>query len=428
MAGNGMKRASNPLVNASALLRVAWAKTITMESIMADCMLNITSLTGQIDPGVSTKLVPGKVIQDVTPQGDDKYSRSVNLEYLQALNEKAKYGSNSTTGVDSIMGNEQQIRVKYFKAYSNDWGTAVSGQRFGIVFRETEPSKVFQHAKPLLLQWWGETEGLFVRQAYCESTSENLRVDPLNLSAEMNANTYVVGSTTPLLQKKDFNTYALYAADVVDNIEGVTGSTTVGHLTVRSAMDLADAAAEAYIKPIPFKGKQLYILYVAAEEFTHLTDPTVVGSFGNSWVAAAAIQDLDKVIPGAEFVIADTIVVCRDRRTPVGHITASGGDSDVTFKYLQPGRVDQRKTVASGQEVWNANVLVGESALVKFHSEPAHYNDQDDMYTKYNNVGFFGACGYMTPVFNDDATPSTPTLNGVQESSMVVFTYSKVIS
>jgi hypothetical protein len=330
------KIASDPLAYTESLRRIAWAKQITMESLLADPMLNIPTLTGQIDPGVSTKMVPGKVIQDVTPEGDGKYSRSVVLEYIQSLNGTGYYGSN----VDSILGNEENIRVKYFKAYSNDWATAVAGSNFGIVFREQEPSKVFSHAKPLLAQWWGEREGSFVRQAYCESVSDNLNIAPTSQLSELNSNTYVVDSATPLLQVSDYDTYALYAQAVVTSLETITGSTTSGHFNVRKLMDLADSAANSYIRPVPFNGKNLYILYVAPSEFTNLIDPAIAASFGANWVAASAIQDLNKVIPGAEFVVADTIVVCRDRRCPTAYILNTGASTDVTFSYVKMGRND----------------------------------------------------------------------------------------
>ena len=416
------KIATDALANTEALRRIAWSKQITMESLLADPMLNIPTLTGQIDPGVSTKMVPGKVIQDVTPEGDGKYSRSVVLEYIQALNGTGYYGSD----VDSILSNEENIRVKYFKAYSNDWATAVAGAKFGIVFREQEPSKVFSHAKPLLAQWWGEREGSFVRQAYCQSVSENLTVAPVSQLPQLNANTYVVDSATPLLQISGYDTYALYAQAVVTSLETITGSVEsgTGFLNVRKLMDLADAAANSYIRPISFNGKDLYILYVAPSEFTNLIDPAIAASFGANWVAAAAVQDLNKVIPGAEFVVADTIVVCRDRRCPTAYILNTGASTDVTFNYVKMGRNDERKTVVANSVVFNANILVGESALVKFHSEPPHYEDEDYMYTKYNNVGFFGACGYQVPVFtNSDDTADPDFANSTQESSIVVFTW-----
>ena len=419
-------RVTDGLAGADALRRIAWSKQIAMESLLADPMLNIPTLTGQIDPGATKKMIPGKIIQDVTPEGDGKYSRSVVLEYVQALNGTGYYGSS----VDNILGNEEEIRVKYFKAYSNDWATAVAGATFGIVFREQEPSRVFSYAKPLLAQWWGEREGSFVRQALCQSISENLTADPMpaTLTSKLNANTYVVDGAIPLLQMNGYDTYDLYEQAVIDSLEAVTPSSTVGHFTVRKLMDLADAAAASYIKPVSVNGKEMYILYLAPQEFTNLTDPQVAGSFGLNWVAAAAVQDLNKVIPGAEFVVAESIVVCRDRRTPQAHFTAEGGDTDLSFTYVKMGRNDERTSIAAGQEVWNANCLMGENALVKYHSEPPHYEDQDDMYTKYNNIGFFGACGYMTPVFDNDTTVTLDQENTTQEGSIVVFTYNRLVS
>jgi hypothetical protein len=69
---------------------------------------------------------------------------------------------------------------------------------------------------------------------------------------------------------------------------------------------------------------------------------------------------------------------------------------------------------------------VGEAALVKFNPEPAHYEDQDENYKRYDNVGFFGACGYMIPVWQNDDTSSETLADRIQEGSMLVLTAARV--
>lgn len=411
---------------ASALIRLGWSKEIVYEGIKFDIMSNIPSLTGLINPGKDKQFVSNKIIQDITPSGMDKFARTIIMERISALSGTGKFGIGVSDGVDTVLGNEENVRLKYFKVYANDWAHAVTGQNYGFNYRDQKETEIFDKVKGLLAQWYGELDGYFMRHAYTQGVSPNLEKDPINLDTYYNDNIYILNSEDTFLTSSDYDDYTAYETAVLAALGDVAAADD-GKYTVTKLLRIASQAAEADIKPVNWNGLDLYVLYIHPEDFDDLIDPSVDGSFGKNWVAAASLGtgDLDKVVPGAEFVVAQTVVVARDRRAPRFQYVAAGTSG---FKYLLPGRNDQRKGLATtGANVFNVGILVGESALVKFNPEPAHYEDQDENYKRYNNVGFFGACGYMTPTWqNDDETPTDDLSDRIQDSSMLVFSTARV--
>jgi len=406
--------------NLDALIRTAWSKDIVFEALKQSVMANIPTLTGAIDPGKSTKTVPGKIIQDVTPSGMDKFARTVVLERISALKGSGYFGSN----VDSILGNEEEIGMKYFKAFAADWGHAVRGQKYGFNYRDQKETEIYEKVKPLLAQWYGELDDYFMHYAYTKSISVNLeQQSELAVTSHFNNNICLIGSTTDAFYSAGDGTYADYDEYEEAICAATYANTTEGKLTVSKLMRIADKCADSNISPVEWGSYKLYVMYVHPEDFTYLIDPAVTGSFGANWVAAAALGagDLDKVIPGAEFVVAQTLVVVRDWRAARFAVTsATAGD----FKFLKQGNVDDRKNI-TGAKIYNVAIVVGQNALVKFHPEPAHYEDQDEMYKKYDNVGLLGASGYMIPCWQTDANATDPD-GVVQEGSMLVLTAANI--
>ena len=433
-SGVGMQKATSIATrNVDAgLLRRAWSNDIKHEALLSDPLFSIPTLTGQIDPGKSKKTVPNKVFQDVTPEGDGKYARSVALQLTKALEGEGKEGRDT----DDVMGNEENIRLKFFRAFANDWGHAVTGQQFGVDFRELKPTQIYELAKPLLAQWYGEYNGYSARHAAVYSVSPNLLKAPtaseidLGLgaaaggaaagAAPLNPNSYIMGTGAVTLAGTA-QTQEEYETSVNDAL--IAQAVADSHLSVRNCLDLVDWAASSYIQPIMWEGFELYLLYVTPQEFTNMIDPAVTGSFSKYWVDAAALGsgDLKKVIPGAEFVIGDSIVVCRDRRTALYGVDAADNTSGQAY-FMKAGRNDERVAGATAKDtLFYANLLMGESALVKFEPEKATYREQKDNYDKYKNVGYFGACSWMTPRWGLNSADNAST-DIQQEGSAVVFT------
>jgi len=391
------------------LLRHSWSNETNMESLLVDPLMNIPLLTEPVDPGQDRKsfsLKEGYLFHDVTPPGMESYVRTVRLQLTKSLSGAAQEG-NATY----LLGNEEDIKVKQFSAYANDWRHGVTTQAYGIDYRENEPTKVYQSAKPLLAQWQGEYMGWNARMALIQRISSNLTTAPISLTPSWNQNWHIPGvasASQPAYSAVD----ATYETNIIAAMDGATQADA--HLTVSNLLELEQVARDKYIKPVKWEGKELYFLYVCPEEYNFMRDSINTGSFGSYWQDTAALgsAELDKVIPSDKFVIGDGLVVCRDNRAAA----IGQGIAAINAYYLKQGRNDERKVIAETKK-WNANILLGQSALVKFQPEKPHYEEQYDVYKQFKGIGYFGACSYMIPSFDLDTKTDT---SAQQEGSMIV--------
>jgi len=400
------------------LLRRAWSTKITLESLQYDSYMNYPALTGEIKAANDGKFtsMPGNIIQKVTAEGS-KGARSVTMQYTLALSGTVYEGM----GVDDAMGHEEDVAMLYCNAYSGDWGKGVTGQNYGVAFREKNPLKIFQLSKPLLAQYVGELMGKYKREALCQSVSHNIVAAGIGIDQMTNFNTYVVGNAVPFTKMSSYTSYSLYIAAVIAKVGNIDAGDV---LTVKTFIALASAAKKANIRPVKWEGRELYILNINDDEFMSQFDPTNTGGIAKYWVEAAALGSgkLNEVIPAANFVIANSIVICSDLRAPQCKVDSG----DLAFSYMLPGRNDQREVLTG--EFYNVGILLGEDALFELETEAPHYEQQSDVYNKYTNTAQWGATGFQTPLWmNDDVTfatgHSTPITNATktrQESSMLV--------
>jgi len=403
-------------MGAAALRRTAWSKEIVYEALLRDPMSNIVGLTDTIDPGKTTEVLPGNVVVEVTPSGEDRMVNNVVLTRSSSLKGNGYYGSDT----DSVLGNEEQLRAMYFKAYANDYAHAVSTETYGGNYRDA--FRLYNKVKPQLTQWYGEKDGLWRRQAFCQRISENLASAPTSLSQYINANSFLPGSSDFITLEANSGDESAYLTAVLNALSAATSST---RLTLTDIIELPDIAAMNGIKPIKWNGYDLYLLYLSPDEYNNIVNPSNDTGWGKSAVDAAAFGpgDLTKLIPNAGIVVAESVVLIKDRRAPQAWILDSS-PTDVTFKYLKPGWNDERtRSSVAGQKVFNANILVGDTALIKFEPEPLHYEDDAQIYQKYKGVGIFGALGYLQPVWRNDNGGSGGVSAGVkQESSAIIYT------
>lgn len=391
------------------LLRTAWANDIYLESLQVEPLFNSNALTEVIKVGNDNVMLPSKVFMNVTPAGENgKAARDIVLSFTKSLSGTGRFGNS-----ERLLGNEEQIALKFAKFFANDWAHAVSTETFGIDYREVSPYKIYEKARPLLAQWFGELNGLFARQAFNETRSENLTKSPISLTQPLNPNWYVPGVSTASQP-----TYDSTAATFENNVGDVLATATAAnaHFTVPELLQLADYAQDNYVKQFNSNGFSGYILYVASDEYRRLIDPATTNSWASFWKDAAAIQDIDKVIPGAVGMIGESIIVARDRRASTLTLGGTSADRTFTFGYLRPGRNDGRATGRTDNTHFNMNVLMGENCLAKYEPEAPHYEEQVDEYGRYQGVGYIGACAWQIPIWDVD----TPTDTSAQQESSIV--------
>ena len=398
----------------SGLLRTAWANDIYMESLQQEPFFNSAGLIEVVKIGTEGYQMPNKIFMNVTPSGKDgKGARDVILSFCKSLQGTGRFGN-----AEGQLGQEERINLKYAKFYANDWSHAVSGESFGIDFRELTPYQIYLKAKPLLAQWFGELNGYFAREATCQTRSLNLTKSPISLSQPLNPNWYVPGVATASQPA-----YKVSAA-VHENLVGAALAGVVDancHLTIPNLMKISDFAHDKYIKQMNVMGYDVHCLCVHPDEYRYLLDPSNSLSWGKYWVDAAALNnDLNKLFPGMLGVINESLVVMRDRRSPTITLSGTSADYTFTFGYLKPGRNDTRATARVANVNFNANLLYGANALAKFEPEMPHYEEQYDEYDKYYGVGYFGAFAWQLPIWDIDTPADSPSLTTQSEGSMMV--------
>lgn len=411
--GVGITKPSNLATQGvdSGLLRTAWANDIYMESLQHEPFFNAAGLIETVKVGNDGYQIPQKCFMNVTPSGKDgKAARDVVLSFCKALSGTGRFGNS-----ERQLGNEEQIQLKYAKFYGNDWSHAVSGESFGIDFRELTPYEIYQKAKPLLAQWFGELNGYFARESLCQTRCTNLTKSPVSLSQPLNPNWFIPGQSTA-----NQPTYKVAPSLLEQEVGNYLGSVTSAncHLTIPRLLTLSDYANDAYIKQMNINGYDCHILLVHPDEYRYLLDPSNDNSWSKYWIDAAALNnDLNKVIPGMLGVIGESLIVVRDRRAPTLTLSGASSSYSTSFGYLKPGRNDTRATARVANTNFNMNMLLGANCLAKYEPEMPHYEEQYDEYDKYYGVGYFGAFSWQLPIWDVDTPTNT---SAQQESSMMV--------
>lgn len=393
------------------LLQHVWSSDIELEAVQEEPFINSTAINERI-LGSSQKKLPEGMFVTVVADATERAARDMTLEFYKSLS------GTGVTGTTSLISNEETPQLKYTKIYANDVKHGFAGQTFGINARELSRYKVYEKAKPLLGQWWGEKEGYYLREALIQTVSANAAASPVSATQRLTKNMYIVGATS---QPSYDTTNATYST----NIGTLLTSTTYTNMTYTITRVIAQAETAIntnYLEPVMLNGKLLYALWMHPDEYRKMIDPSTSSGFSYYWTAAspAATGDLDKLLPGLVGIIADRVAVCLDRRAPT--CTMSGNSTSgytLTFGYMAPGRTDGRTTGTTANTHFNVNYFLGKRAAIKYVTEQPHYEDQYDEYQQYKNIGYFGSYAWNVPMWDVDTATST---SGQQEGCMVSYT------
>lgn len=397
----------NPLSLASqsvdtGLVQKRWQDNMLyMESLQADPMLRNAGLIKPILVGEGKNRIPklDSMIIDITPKDKKgKAARSVELIFCKSLDMAPREGN-----AEGLLGNEDTFQLKYSTAYANDWAGGVVEDTFGIDFRELDVYGVYKEIRPLLGQWLGEVRGYYLRAAFNTGVSPNLTKAPVSLTAGLSANWYV--ARTALASQPSYDSTL---ADQ-ENLVGIAASAgyAAAYLDVPELLTMVDYFRDTlYIEPVTIDGKQMYWGYLSSDQMKRLRDPSVSNSWGTYYQAVAATEDIKKVLPSADIVIGDELVLTRDPRYSTLTLTGDSSNYTLTFGYLKYGRVSTRATARSANN-FDVNVFGGKGAMACYEPEAPHYENQGDEYNKFKGTGLFGAVGYNKIKWDYDSADQT---------------------
>jgi hypothetical protein len=398
------------------LLQKRWNDNkLYLESLQPDPLFSSTDLTHVVQVGSGKNIIgmADSVFLDLTPKDKKgKGARSITLAFMKAFNNDPIEGNGT-----ELLGSEENVELKFFTQYANDWAVGISEETFGIDFREMSPYGVYQQIRGGLGRWLGELRGYYARTALVTTMSANLTSAPVSLTSALNPVSYVAArglGNQPIY----YSTLASYQDAVGDQLE-LANATAL--MTVPELLKMTDYAwATKYIEPVTIDGRQMYIYLCPVEQYRRLNDPSVSNSWRSSMESVVRSSAVEKAVPGAKMIIDDKLIIVRDPRCPTCVKSGTASNYTLTFGYMKMGRNDTRSTGVTAND-FDVGFLLGRGSLAKYEPELPHYEDQYDVYTKYKGNGLFGGVGYMTPIWDLDSADQTDS-SAQQESSMLVFT------
>lgn len=393
------------------LLQKRWMDNMLfMESLQPDPLINSPELTQTVEVGLRDVItMPDSIFVDVTPKDDKgKASRTIELIFMSS------FDMDPIEGNTQFIGNEGQIELKYTSIQANDWAGGITEDTFGIDFRELDVYGAYDKIRPGLGRWLGEVRALYARQALCQRISQNQTSAPVSATQGISHNWYVPSRSTAAQPAYDSTT-----ADHV-NLIGIEldAADTNAVLTVPEILKMNQHVQDSYLEPVMIEGTPMYVLLASPTVIRRLRDPSVSNSWGAYYNLVGSTDNIRKVVPGAQFVIDDRVVVVKDQRSPTLTAAGAGSSWTFTFGYLKYGRSTSR-TSSTGAGFYDVNILLGKGALVKYEPEAPHFETQPDEYTKFRGNGLFGAVGYTAPTWDLDSADQTDA-SGQQESSWLV--------
>ena len=398
-------------MNVEALLQQVWNNKAYLESVKPDPIFNNRDLIKPISV-VDGGMVPAidQFFINVTPKNTG--ARNITLAFIAALD------MDPVEGNSQFIGNEDEFEMKWTKCYANDWAGGVTLQNFGIDARELKNYGLNREAKRLLYQWRTEILGYYAREALIQRISHNLTASPISLTQTYNKNWWVPSLSDS--QQPSYDATAASHATNIGNACNIAGMNAV--LTPSYLLQLIDYLEDQFLMPITINGKTYWGMLVAPREIRRLRDAAVTNSFGDYFLEAAAIKDVNKVIPTADLIVGDSLILIRDPRVSTMTLSGAGSAYTLTFGYDKAGRNSTKTSsvsVAGQTNYFYNNIVLGAGALMWYEPEKTHEEKQPDEYSQYEGDALFQAIGYQTPVWNVDAAAASSS-TAQQESSWIV--------
>lgn len=382
----------------------AWMESVKYEPFFANRNLikTISATNKMAVPMIDQFLL------NVTPK--ETYARDITLALVKSLS------MNPVEGNTKFLGNESTLSMKYTQCFANDWTGGVNLQQFGIDAREMKQYGLEKVVPKLLMQWRQEILGYYAREALNQRISHNLTASPISQTQTYNKNWWL-----PSLSDANQPAYDATAASHATAIG--TAMTSAGMnavLTPSYLLELIDWLAGKYIMPVNIEGKEMWGMLCANREIRRLRDTSESGSFGNLMTTSGAVKGVNDLIPTAELVVAEKLILIPDDRISTTTLSGNASAYTLTFGYDKAGRTSTKTSgvsTAGNTLYWHNNQVLGAGALLFYEPEKVHKEEQDDEYMQYIAQALFGAIGYVTPVWNDDAGL---TATAQQESSCIV--------
>lgn len=407
-------------LNVTALLRQTWRSDIEELMVKSDVLvqglhggMKGINYLGKIENGETPSMIAGKILTDFTgDMGDEKeYSDRLNITLGMPLKDPGNQGNGSP------IGTEETFDFKEGVLYSNDNGKAVSLEMYGITQRQQIPFKIRESVNRKIGLWKNEDTGVAMREAILETYCGNLTATPRSFTQVWSSNMFI-----PSLTDAQQPVYDPTPATYVTAVEAAFAVATASNvkLTLDYIIQMVDIARAKYMKPILYNNQYLFVFYVHPKTMRWLKNSANSGSINEYVKSVTALNQnpVDIVLPGAKWIVDDSVLIIEDERCPL--LGRNTGTDAVNSHYMSYGRTDDRPNAfGASLETYAACYLLGEAALGKLVAKQYLFDEEIEDYGRYKGLYYHGAESYQQVTYDKDAgSKSATTL--VQEGSMVV--------
>lgn len=417
---------------AVALRMKAYNKTLRTESILCDVF---ERLQGEIRTDPKGITIPDAVFLKLEQPAKGSHSAVVPL--LKSLEEKAYMGN-----AETILGNEENLRLKHLTVYYNEIKKSVASFGWGIDYNDLSYLDVYGQINPLMTRFFAELRGRRIREALLLTLGEELTKSPISLKQQFNPNIFITNTdlgSMPTYEKDDLKfTAGTYPATgtfeddtgndfYVENIgDALSAATNVWANPEYANFDVEGLLALAYhvehnllIEPLMIDGQPTHIFLIPANHAVKLSNPGTTGTLGDVWKNVSALTKKEQDIPAVLGRVKNLLLVA-DARYPTLTVTGTNGDWVVEPGFLQPGRNDGRNHAEFNgitNAVFDVGFVLGKGALVEWISNPLKYATESTEYGQLQGKGAYQCAGIQLAKFDEDTLGD---LTYQQNSSCVV--------
>jgi hypothetical protein len=380
-----------------------------MRAVLRDIYTDLKGLYNK-----QTQAIPNGIYMYMDGQPEAAGSNSIRVTMKLPLSGPAVEGNTR------MVGTEEVPQTKTATFYRNNWGHAVSTEKYGVRKLDQEYLGIYEQHVDDQGVWARQYRGRSIRTSFLERHSPNLLVgDTAQLAtAEWNPHFFIGG-----LSFRDQPVYSSNMVTYTNNIVGGIQTASGGDLTsqlisnslnIRAINNLARYAQDNLIWPLTIAGNQAYILTVSKLQATVMSDPT--------WSAntlGARYREVDKLpekyqkwnglIGMLRCPAGVDIWIVVDAKQPTLVPGGSAEPFNLTAGYVFEGD-DRTPLQLNNARVRDTAFLLGQAAIAGWEPEKMHMVEQDEEYHRIYGDGVKGVWGYSLPIFdqvNPVVTPST---------------------
>ena len=401
-------------------LKIGFNARLRARGVLRDIYTNLKGLYNK-----QTQSIPNAIYMYLDGQPEAAGSNSIRCTMKLPLTGAAVEGN------IRMVGTEEVPNTKTATFYRNNWGKAVSVERYGVRKLDQQYLGIYEQHVDDLGTWANQYRGRSIRTAFLERHSPNLLVgDTANVAtAEWNPHFFIGG-----LNYDDQPVYSsnmtTYTDNIVNGIEvasgGDLGSQLVSNaLNIRAINNLARYAQDNLIMPLDIAGNQAYILTVSKLQATLMSDPTFsTNTLGARYARIdqlpPAIQKWNGLIGMLRCPAGVDIYIVVDAKQPTLVPSGSAAPYGLSAGYVFEGD-DRTQLRLTNANVRDTAFLLGKAAISGWEPEKMHMVEQDEEYHRIYGNGCKGVWGYSLPIFDQVTPVVTPSTREYYGGVVAVF-------